>query len=204
MARLRHIDAAQRRALTRLAAVLPADAYLAGGVAVAALVDHRVSRDLDVFMSPSDPETLVHVLSQLEGMRLVSRAKGTLHVELSGVPISLLWYPYEHLSPPRRRGELAVAVASAEDLTAMKLSAIAGRGAAKDFWDLHELLAFRGIELAQAIAELERKLRAQDPGSVVRSLAYFGDADAEPLPLGLQAGHWARIKADFRRWTAEL
>lgn len=203
MAGLRHIAAAQRRALVALAPLLPQDAYLAGGVAVAVLVDHRASYDLDIFMRSSDPEGLIDDLSRLAGMRLISRAKGTLHLELDEVPISLLSYPYEHLSPSIS-ADLGVRVASADDLTAMKLSAIAGRGAAKDFWDLHELLRHRGIDLAQALTELELKFVARDPGSVVRSLAYFGDADAEPLPLGLGAEHWARIKADFRRWTVAL
>jgi predicted nucleotidyltransferase component of viral defense system len=137
-------------------------------------------------------------------MKIIARAKGTVHLELEGIPVSLLSFPYGHLVPPTPNAELGVRTASAEDLTAMKLSAIAGRGAAKDFWDFHELLAFRGIELSQAIEEVARKFVAQDPGAVVRSLAYFGEADAEPLPLGLDAEHWARIKADFRRWTAML
>ncbi len=204
MARLRHVPQVQRRALATLVPVLPDDAYLAGGIAVAALLDHRSSQDLDVFMRSTDPSVLVHELSQLPDMKLVSRARGTLHLELQGIPVSLLAFPYPHLSPPTPSTELGVKTASAADLTAMKLSAIAGRGAAKDFWDLHELLAFRGIELSQAIAEAEQKFTAQDSGAVVRSLAYFGDADAEPLPLGLDAEHWASIKADFRRWTAAL
>lgn len=199
-----HIAKIQRQVLAALAPVLPDDAYLAGGVAVAALVDHRASRDLDVFMSSSDPRVLIHELSHVGGLRIISRAKGTLHLEVEEVPVSLLSYPYQHLSPPRPSTELSMPTASAADLTAMKLSAIAGRGAAKDFWDLHELLAHRGVELSQAITELERKFSATDPGSVVRSLAYFGDADAEPLPAGLSAAHWEKIKADFRRWSAAL
>lgn len=121
----------------------------------------------------------------------MSRARGTLHLEFQG-------------APPRSHPGLAVPTASAQDLTAIKLSAIAGRGLARDFWDLHELLSLRGVPLSEAIADFERKFVAQDPGSVVRSLAYFGDADAEPLPRGLTAVHWERIKADFRRWVAQL
>lgn len=204
MGRLTHVSRAQRRALAMLAPVLPEDAYLAGGVAVAALLDHRSSLDLDVFMPSSDPTTLHHELSLLPGTKLVGLGKGTLHLELDGVPVSLLSFSYAHLSPPEPNVELGVKTASAEDLTAMKLSAIAGRGAAKDFWDLHELLAHRGIGLAHAVEEAERKFTAQDSGAVIRSLAYFGDADAEPLPLGLDVEHWERIKADFRRWTAAL
>jgi len=103
-----------------------------------------------------------------------------------------------------KRPGLAVPVASPEDLIAMKLSAIAGRGAAKDFWDLHELLALRQVDLASALVDLPRKFAAQDIGSVIRSLSYFGDADCAPLPLGLTQERWAAIKADFMRWVAAL
>ena len=89
---------------------------------------------------------------------------------------------------------------TAQHLTAMKLSAIAGRGSAKDFWDLHALLATRGIPLSEALSEFEHKFSAHDLGSVVRSLAYFGDADAEPLPLGLSPEHGRRSRPTCVAW----
>jgi len=78
----------------------------------------------------------------------------------------------------------------------MKLSAIAGRGAAKDFWDLEELLrhGVGGGSLPGMLALFERKYANEDLGHVIRSLAYFGDADAEPLPRGLTPERWAAIK----------
>ena len=99
-----------------------------------------------------------------------------------------------------------MAVASLEDLACMKLAAIAGRGAAKDFWDLHELLA-RGVgggELSDALALYRTKFPADDTGHVVRSLAYFGDADAAPLPSGLSQEKWSAIRADMLRRVRAL
>ena len=98
----------------------------------------------------------------------------------------------------------AVPVASLEDLTAMKLQAIATRGAARDFWDLHALLGHRGIPLASALDEFSRRYPTDDLGHVVRSLVYFGDADAAPLPRGLDAVHWAQIRSDLERWVEAL
>jgi len=43
-----------------------------------------------------------------------------------------------------------------------------------------------------------------DIGHVVRSLAYFGDADAAPLPTGLTTSHWAALKGDFEAWVKPL
>lgn len=204
MVDLTRIRDEQRDALAKLASVLPPDAYLAGGIAVSARLGHRTSLDLDVFMTTSDPTSSIDALAAIGAARIVSRAPGTVHVEVDEVPGSLLRYPYPLLCSVERVPGLALPAASVVDLTAMKLSAIAGRGAAKDFWDLHALLGHRGIELSAALEEFERKFAAEDLGSVVRSLAYFGDADAEPLPIGLTQEHWVTIKADIRRWVEAL
>ena len=86
-------------------------------------------------------------------------------------------------------------------LLAMKVHAIASRGAARDFWDLHTLIRGRGIELADAIAEHSKRYPREDPGHVLRSLAYFGDADGAPLPRDLDEATWAQIRDDFERWV---
>lgn len=90
------------------------------------------------------------------------------------------------------------------DSTAITLAAISSGGTARNFWELHALLLHRGIALPAPLIEFERKYTHVDRGAVVRSLAYFGDADAEPLPRGLDVNHWAAIKATFQRWVAEL
>jgi hypothetical protein len=129
-----------------------------------------------------------------------------LYLEVNGVPASLLAYRYPLLAEPRPDADLAVRVASLEDLACMKLSAIASRGLARDFWDLHALLE-HGVahgDLARALELYRRKFSADDIGHVVRSLAYFGDADASPLPEGLSDSEWARIKRDFERWVVAL
>jgi hypothetical protein len=136
----------------------------------------------------------------------VGRARATLHLELEGVPTSILSYRYPSLVPPADRADLPVPVASEDDLVCMKLSAIAGRGAAKDFWDL-ELLLERGVaggSLAEALELFARKFGSEDVGHVVRSLAYFGDADAAPLPLGLEPGVWSAIKSRMATRVREL
>jgi hypothetical protein len=122
------------------------------------------------------------------------------------VPASVIAYRYPLLAAPQVNETLGVLVASLEDLACMKLSAIAARGLARDFWDLHALLGngVAGGELGQALTFYRRKFVADDIGHVVRSLAYFGDAEASPLPRGLSDADWATIKADFERWVTGL
>ena len=93
-----------------------------------------------------------------------------------------------------------------EDLACMKASAIAGRGAAKDFWDLDVLLedGITGGDLEGLLAAFARKYPVEDVGHVVRSLAYFADADAAPLPTGLTPERWEEIKSAFERRVRRL
>jgi hypothetical protein len=192
------ITEAQRVGLVRLAPWLDPGTYLVGGVAIALVLNHRTSLDLDLFVPRELEEDRLaeHLTANLPDLRIVSRARGTLHLELGGVPTSILSYRYPTLSPPSAREGIAVPVASEDDLVCMKLSAIAGRGAAKDFWDLDMLLdhGAGGGTLAEALRLFARKYASEDVGHVVRSLAYFGDADGAPLPAGLDAKVWGEVK----------
>ncbi len=144
--------------------------------------------------------------TDVSGLVVTSSAPGTLYFEIHSVPSSLIAYRYPLLFQPITSTELAVPVASLEDLACMKLSAIAARGMARDFWDLHAVLA-RGVaggSLEGALDLYRTKYSADDVGHVIRSLVYFGDADAAPLPRGLSASDWQRIKGEFERLVAAL
>jgi hypothetical protein len=153
---------------------------------------------LDLFVPATfDEERLAErIAATVPGARIVGSGRGTLHVVVDGVPTSILLYRYPLLVPPTPREDLPVPVVSNDDLVCMKLSAIAGRGAAKDFWDLDELLAHgaAGGSLVRALDLFQQKYVSADIGHVVRSLAYFGEADAAPLPDGLAPDAWAVIK----------
>jgi len=119
--------------------------------------------------------------------------------------LSILSYRYPMLAPTRTVRQVPMPVASPQDLACMKLSAIAGRGSAKDFWDLYEMLE-RGVadSLAELLALYRQKYPVEDTGHAVRSLAYFGDADAAPLPNGLTPARWEEIKAAMRQRVRAL
>ena len=85
----------------------------------------------------------------------------------------------------------------------MKLSAISQRGAARDFWDLHELLG-HGLTLPGCIDAYRRKHPGVDVGHVLRSLVYFGDADSAPLPKGLTEARWDSIRSAFEARVRSL
>lgn len=198
---MKGITKEQLAALQRLAPALEPGTYLAGGVGVAMMLGHRLSNDLDLFVPHEfDAERLEErIAAVVQGATIVGRARGTLHLEVDAIPVSILSYRYGSVAPVAEDESLPVPRASLEDLACMKIAAIVGRGAAKDFWDLDELLGsgVAGGTLAGALALYERKYPAVDIGHAVRSLAYFGDADAAPLPAGLSRERWAAIKQRF-------
>ncbi len=195
------ITALQSDVLTRLAGRVPDGTYLAGGVAVALRLAHRQSLDLDLFVpSDFDVEELAERLAiEVASVTITGRGRGTLHVEIEQLPVSVILYRYPLIAAAAVTEASALPVASLLDLACMKLSAIGGRGAAKDFWDLDEMLQNNVAEgsLMAALDLYARKFVTADPGHVLRSLAYFAEADAAPLPAGLDDVHWAAIKARF-------
>jgi hypothetical protein len=95
------ITDAHRAALVELSPALEADTYLAGGVAIALRLRHRVSRDLNLFVSHDfDPDRLEERLAAVaRDLRVVGRARGTLHALVQNVPVSILSYRYPLLAP---------------------------------------------------------------------------------------------------------
>lgn len=194
----------QEAALLTLAPLLGDDFYLGGGVAVALRFHHRTSRDLDLFASECDPVSFEERLAQMPGVRVTARAPGTLHLEVGGVPVSMLRYRYPLLHAPEPSSRVPVRLASVEDLVCMKLSAIGGRGARRDFWDLHRMLVASSLSLRDALRLFALKFAAVDCGHIVRALVYFADADHEPMPVELDADTWELIKRDFETWVMQL
>jgi hypothetical protein len=193
----------QRRALDQLADLVAPGTYLAGGVAVAMRLRHRASRDLDLFQ-PGHELLRPGVTLPTPRVILIDRAEGSLHLEVDTVPASLLRYAYPHLEPPELLAEAPLPIASVSDLGCMKLSAIGGRGARRDFWDFHALMRSCGRPLAGWLELFERKYADVDVGYVVRALVYFDDAEAEPPLPGLDGPAWATVRRDLEAAVREL
>ncbi|MFI5305895.1 MAG: nucleotidyl transferase AbiEii/AbiGii toxin family protein [Polyangiales bacterium] len=201
----RDLSPAQRDALERLAQIVDSTTYLAGGVAIALRLHHRQSRDLDLFSPSIDPVAQAESIAFTQrDVRILSQSEGTLYLEVQGVPASWIRYRYPLLLPVEHLPGIPIPLASLEDLMCMKLAALAGRGAARDFWDLHEILTQAKITLAAALGTFARKYASHDIGHLVKSLVYFADADAAPLPEGLAAEHWQRIKNVVEHWVSAL
>jgi hypothetical protein len=178
--------------LPRLAELGP-EWYLAGGTGLALQLGHRRSRDLD-FFAPSlfDEATLAQ---RFPTDTLVSKAVSTLHLEIDGVKVSLFGYEYPLLFPLLTFA--SANVADARDIACMKLSAIAARGARRDFVDLYAVA--QQYPLDQLLELFHRKYGSRRMNGVHlrKSLVYFEDADREPDPDLIQPISWPRVKEYF-------
>lgn len=173
-----------------------ADFYLAGGTGLALQVGHRRSADLDLFTRMDfDAVTLRAQLGELAGLRIRQIVRGTLHLELRGVLVSFLHYPYPLLFPVRRFDEIPVA--DQRDIACMKLDVIASRGSRRDFIDLYTMATRLG--LVQILGWFENKYAGAPYNRVhlLKALTYFADAEREPMPDMLAPIDWPSVKQFF-------
>jgi hypothetical protein len=175
---------------------------LAGGTNLALQFGHRLSVDLDLFtnQSFSEQDLFEELLGSFPAAVKTDEAKNTLSLFIEGVKVDLLAHRYPLLSPFTE--ELAIRFWSVEDVIAMKLGAVSGRGAKKDFWDIAELL--NHFSLGQMIQFFTAKYANSDPGYVVRSLTYFDDADLQADPITLNGITWVKVRQRVLQAVKEL
>ncbi|MGE5644989.1 MAG: nucleotidyl transferase AbiEii/AbiGii toxin family protein [Acidobacteriota bacterium] len=178
-------------------------AYLAGGTALALRFGHRISLDLDFFTSELfDEDALLARLQASPAFSLVAKAPHTIHAVTQGTKVSFLGYPFPLLFPTAQFE--GVAVADPRDIACMKLSAIASRGAKRDFIDLY--VASQRFGLRQILEWFGRKYAKANYSRlhVLKSLTFFADAEKDPMPHMLVALTWDEVVRFFRRDVPEL
>jgi hypothetical protein len=197
----------QQRVLAQLGPLLTRHGfYLAGGTAVALHLGHRRSVDLDWFTAEAlpDPLRLAQDLRERDIPLVTGQVEpGTLHGSVRGVRLSLLEYRYPLLAALRPWRQCGSNIASRADLAAMKLAAVAQRGAKKDFVDVYAL-GSRSCSLRQMVRWYQEKYAIQDLAHLLYSLAYFDDADRERMPSLLWDVNWRTIKETIRKWLREM
>lgn len=180
--------------------------YLGGGTAIALHLGHRCSDDFDWFTSEEiiDPMFLASRIRTTVADFTVTRTdKGTLHGSSIGVRCSFLEYRYPLLRPVIALPEFGCALASLEDLSCMKLSAIAQRGSRRDFVDLFAICSGH-IGLRDALAHYQQKYSALDVAHVLYGLTYFDDAEKEPMPQMLSDIQWPAMRQAIQGWVMDL
>lgn len=139
----RVMTAPQKRALSEFGPAATRHGFvLAGGTTVALHLGHRRSVDLDWFTARpfADPLAFAATLrSESVPFETEEVAPGTLHGLAGGVKVRFLEFRYPELEAPLAWTAGRCSLASLADLSAMKLAALAQRGARKDFVDIYAL-----------------------------------------------------------------
>jgi len=167
---------------------------LAGGTGLALQLGHRTSEDLDFFRAGTfESGLLVDALSRLGALKVQARSGGTLHVVLGGVRLSFLRAQVPLLFPgtPYR----GLVIADPRDIAVMKVVAIGGRGSRKDFVDLYFFLRSGGA-IETLLGLVRRRFAGVDYNEyhLLKSLVFFDDAEAEPMPRMLRRVAWPEVK----------
>lgn len=162
---------------------------LVGGTALALQIGHRISVDLDLFSEREFEKG--KILRDLEKIGTVE----SIHPELlmlmiNDIKVDIVHYPYPFIHPIEHIE--GIRLASIKDIVAMKLSAIANRGAKKDFFDICFL--FDQLSLKEMLHLFSLKYPGVNHFHVIKSLTYFEDAEEDVNPLMIEKLDWREVK----------
>lgn len=168
-----------------------ADTRLVGGTSLALQLGHRRSMNLDLFGHiEADNFLLTDVLSDIGNMVLRYSTPNIHAFDVNHVMVDIVNYSYPWLTPPIV--EDGIRLASIEDIAAMKMTAIVGRGTKKDFVDIAFLLDI--MELSDMLYLYQQKYADGSLFMVLKSLLYFEDAELMPMPHMLIPKSWEEVK----------
>ncbi len=194
-----HLETVEPRTFSILKELLGLDALkdfsLVGGTALSLLYGHRISVDLDLFCNkPFENSLVVSALEKQFDKSFINRStnpKFGIFGFINDVKIDLVRHPH-----PLIRPEINIAgirMFSTEDIIAMKVQAILGRGKKKDFWDIAELLQYYSI--TDFIQLHKEKYVTQNlPITVPQAITYFADAEESEDPVSLKGQTWESVK----------
>ena len=176
------------------------DYYMIGGTALSLQLSLRESFDFDFCVQTEfNNELLLEELKKLGELEVQQNQKGTCDVILNGVQVSFFYFPnklIKELLEPKDMPKLKIA--SVLDIAVMKLVAIGGRGAKKDFFDLYNIIKNCNISIKELVNGLIGKYGKDiNYVNIIMGLSYFEDAENEILPKTFIEYDWENIKKFF-------
>lgn len=168
--------------------------YLVGGTALSLYYGHRTSIDLDLFrVDKFDNSEIIKILSNSFGSDFSVRTSSNFGIFgfVSDVKIDIVRFPHPIIRPTITLE--GIRMYSPEDIIAMKVQAILGRGKKKDFWDVAELL--NHFTIKDFIDLHKEKYITQNLYiTVPQAITYFDDAEESEEPVSLNDLDWNDIK----------
>ena len=183
------------------------DYYMIGGTALSLQLGLRESYDFDFCVKKEfNNELLIEELKKLGNVEVIQNQKGTCDVLLNGVQVSFFYYPNKVLKDFIKVEEMPnLKFASILDIAIMKLVAIGGRGAKKDFFDLYNIIKKCNINDYELVEGLKQKCGENiNYVNIIMGLSYFEDAEDEILPNTFVYYNWKEIKKFFIEFQKEV
>ncbi len=169
------------------------DFILVGGTALALQTGHRTSVDIDLFTTEDfDVDKVIAALTGYD-LHINYRDKNTINATIAGIKVDILAHKYPLIGSIIR--EEGVHMASLEDISAMKVNAIAGNGTrVKDFIDIYYLLDI--FSFKQTVSFFTKKYKQESDFHAIKSLCYFDDVDLSDWPIMLKDEKltWKQVK----------
>jgi predicted nucleotidyltransferase component of viral defense system len=168
---------------------------LVGGTALSLLYGHRKSVDLDLFSNnPFENVDVVKAMTAKFKARFIMEQKSPafgIFCYIDDVKVDLVHHPHLLIRPEENREGLRMF--SIEDIIAMKVQAVLGRGKKKDFWDIAELL--KHFSVADFIQFHQEKYLTQNLlVTVPQAISYFADAEDSEDPISLKKQTWKDVQ----------
>lgn len=195
----------------RLAPLLPAGGYLAGGTAIAIHLQHRISRDLDIFFAdPFDRDALLDELDGFDDFIATDLAAGTINGQLGATKVQFLDASSQVVLAPTVQ-VAGMPVASLEDLLAMKLKVVGDRGQLRDYFDVMAIELRTDLTAEQGFRLYIDRYRPRPPEQTVNhillALGYLDDVADDPYLEGIATRdeierYWHRRQPEIARRVA--
>lgn len=168
---------------------------LVGGTALSLLYGHRKSVDLDLFSNkPFENEKIIQTLeNKFEGAfkYRTTNPRFGIFCFVDEVKVDIIRHPHPLIRPLQEK--VGLRIFSVEDMMAMKVQAILGRGKKKDFWDITELLQHYSV--SDFVNFHQEKYAAQNLLiTVPQAITYFADAEEDEDPISLKNQTWDKVK----------
>ena len=177
------------------------DTRLVGGTALALQLGHRSSIDLDLFGHFScDEIELRKILASHGELQVINTSTNVKLFTVNGVKVDIV--NYDSLWIDEMVMEEGLRLASVQEIAAMKVRAIVGRGTRKDFVDLYYLL--QRFTMKEILDLFRKKYPDVNDFIAIRSLTYFEDAEQAPMPLMHTADSWDAMKAYISKSVMEI
>ena len=173
---------------------------LAGGTSLSLQIGHRMSIDLDFFSpQPFNIEDLKFALETFIGIdfKFISNNTRMLFCYINDIKCDFVHEPAKLINPFIKLDE--VLYYTIEDIAAMKLQTICGRGKRKDFFDIFALLNI--YSWAELVTFFEKKYSNSQFVILWRSIAYFEDAEQDFEITGISPYNksWIDVKNTIQK-----